>query len=150
MKKDFPKQIYVASPKIIKYGMIFPILPKPIRVKFHASLKFSETPWPGKYLTARISKISESDLKMLREIKDAILSQKIIGRWKTSFKLLQNGIIFAKFEKDRNIWIGDDSAKPPQDQEMRGEIELIFKHVFIGANSNPHRSISCVLESFSC
>ena len=150
MKKDFPKQIYVGPPKTIKHGMIFPILKKPKHVKFHASLKFSEPPWSGKYLTARISKISESDLKMLREIKDAILSHKIIGRWKTSFKLLQNGIIFAKFEKGNSIWIDDDLAEPPEDQEIKGEITLVFQHVFIGTGSNPHRSISCVLESFSC
>ena len=143
MKKDFPK---VFSPKIIKYGKIFPIFPKP-RVTFHASLKFSEPPWHGKYLSAKISKISENDLKNLREIRDAIISQKIIERWQTSFKLLQNGIIFAKFEKGEKIWIGDDLADPPLDHEMRGKIRIVFEHVFIG---DPHKSISCVLESFSC
>ena len=143
MKKDFPK---VISPKIIKYGAIFPIFPKP-RIKFKASLKFFEPPWKGKYITARISKISEGDLKNLREIKNNIISQKSIERWKISFKLLQNGIIFAKFEKGENIWIGDDLAEPPKDHEMRGEITIVFQHVFIGPQN---KSISCVLESFSC
>ena len=149
MKKNFPKQIVVLPPKSIKYGLIFPFL-KPCFLKFQASVKFFEPPWEGKNISARISKINEKDLKMLREIKDAILSHKIIGRYSDSIRLLQNGIIFAKFEKGKKIWIDDDLADPPQNQEIRGEVLIRFQHVFIGANSNPHRSISCVLESFSC
>ena len=147
--KNLSEKIYVGWPQQIKYGQIFPIHKagsSSLQVKFSASIKFLENPWPGPFISALISGISESDLKTLREIKDSILSSRLLQRFQaSSFKLLQNGIIFAKFGKWDKIWDGDFLISPPMDKEMRGEIVIRFKHVFIGER----KSVSCVLERFS-